>query len=103
MKTHLFKNPILLAAVFLLLLSFGFGLEAKAQKKNKTTTTASTSSGLDKATIEAALDGAYNKFKDLQEGKNADYIKELANVDPHIFGIALVTTDGQVFTKGNID
>ena len=49
-----------------------------------------------------ALDEAYNKFVNVKEGKNADYIKELANVDPKIFGIALVTTDGQVFTKGDI-
>jgi glutaminase len=52
--------------------------------------------------IEAALSAAYEKFKNLKEGKNADYIKELANVDPNIFGIAIVTTDGQVFTKGDI-
>ena len=53
--------------------------------------------------IKAALDEAYTKFKDVKEGKNADYIKELANVDPKIFGIALVTADGQVYTKGDID
>jgi glutaminase len=57
---------------------------------------------LSKEKIEAALNDAYNKFKDLKEGKNADYIKELANVDPKIFGIALVTVDGQVYTKGDI-
>lgn len=57
---------------------------------------------LSKANIERLLDEAYNKFKDLKEGKNADYIKELANVDPNIFGIALVTTDGTVYTKGDI-
>jgi glutaminase len=52
--------------------------------------------------IKAALDEAYTKFKDVKEGKNADYIKELANVDPKIFGIALVTTDGTVYTKGDV-
>jgi len=52
--------------------------------------------------IEVVLEEAYNKFKSLNEGKNADYIKELANVDPNIFGIALVTTDGKVYTKGDI-
>jgi glutaminase len=57
---------------------------------------------LTKENIQKVLDDAYNNFKDLQEGKNADYIKELANVDPNIFGIALVTTDGQVCTKGDI-
>src|SRR6187431_1187461 len=57
---------------------------------------------LTKEKIQAALDEAYEKFKDVKEGKNADYIKELATVDPNIFGIALVTADGQVFTKGDI-
>ncbi|MFL5811322.1 MAG: glutaminase A [Flavisolibacter sp.] len=57
---------------------------------------------LTKEKIEAVLTDAYNKFKDLKEGKNADYIKELANVDPNIFGIAIVTTDGHVYTKGDI-
>lgn len=57
---------------------------------------------LTKANIEQVLNDAYNKFKDLKEGKNADYIKELANVDPNIFGIALVTVDGQVYTKGDV-
>jgi glutaminase len=52
--------------------------------------------------IENALESAYNKYKGLREGKNADYIKELANVDPEIFGIALVTADGKVYTKGDI-
>ncbi len=53
--------------------------------------------------IKAALDEAYTKFKDVKDGKNADYIKELASVDPKIFGIALVTADGAVYTKGDID
>ncbi|HEV9035575.1 MAG TPA: glutaminase A [Puia sp.] len=57
---------------------------------------------LSKQAIQSALDEAYNQFKDLREGKNADYIKELAQVDPNIFGIALVTTDGTVYTKGDI-
>jgi glutaminase len=52
--------------------------------------------------IEGVLEEAYNKYKDLKEGKNADYIKELATVDPGIFGIALITTDGKVYTKGDI-
>ena len=51
---------------------------------------------------QGALDAAYAKFKDLQEGKNADYIPALAKVDPNIFGIALVTTDGKVYTTGDI-
>ncbi|WP_208861253.1 glutaminase A [Flavobacterium oncorhynchi] len=58
---------------------------------------------LNKKNIENTLNEAFNKFKDLKEGKNADYIKELANVDPNIFGIALVTTDGAVYTRGDIN
>jgi len=51
---------------------------------------------------QAAVDAAYAKFKDLQEGKNADYIPALAKVDSKIFGIALVTVDGKVYTAGDI-
>jgi len=52
---------------------------------------------------QTAIDNAYARNKDLKEGKNADYIKELANVDPNIYGIALVTADGQIFTSGDLN
>jgi glutaminase len=52
--------------------------------------------------INGALKAAYDKYKSLQEGKNADYIPALAKVDPNVFGIALVTTDGKVYTMGDI-
>jgi len=54
------------------------------------------------AEIRGALDAAHAKYKGLQEGKNADYIPALAKVDPNIYGIALVTTDGKVYTAGDI-
>jgi len=54
------------------------------------------------AEIQAALDGALAKYKDLKEGKNADYIPALAKVDSNIFGITLVTTDGKVYTAGDV-
>jgi len=54
------------------------------------------------AEIQAALDGAYAKYKGLKEGKNADYIPALAKVDSNIYGIALVTTDGKVYTAGDV-
>jgi hypothetical protein len=53
------------------------------------------------AAIQAALDGAYQRYRGLQEGKNADYIPALARVDPGLFGIALVTADGKVYTAGD--
>jgi len=49
-----------------------------------------------------AVDAAFAKYKALQEGKNADYIPALAKVDPNLFGIALVTVDGKVFTAGDV-
>ncbi len=57
---------------------------------------------LSKANIEKVIKEAYEKFKDVKEGANADYIKELATVDPNIFGISIVTTDGQVYTVGDV-
>jgi glutaminase len=52
--------------------------------------------------INAALKAAYDKYKNLQEGKNADYIPALAKVDPNVYGIALVTIDGKVYTMGDV-
>jgi len=52
--------------------------------------------------IQGALDTAYAKYKNLTDGKNADYIPALAKVDPNVFGIALLTIDGKTYTAGDI-
>jgi glutaminase len=52
--------------------------------------------------IQATLDAALAKYKTLKEGKNADYIPALAQVDSNIYGIALVTPDGKVYTAGDV-
>ena len=52
--------------------------------------------------VQAAVDAAFAKYKGLKEGKNADYIPALAKVDPNLFGIAVVTADGKVYTAGDI-
>ena len=52
--------------------------------------------------IQKAVNAAYEKYKGLNEGKNADYIPALAKVDPKIYGIALVTPDGKVYTAGDV-
>lgn len=52
--------------------------------------------------IQAALNSAYGKYKDIREGANADYIPALASVDSNIYGIALVTADGKVYTAGDV-
>src|SRR6187455_3699247 len=54
------------------------------------------------ADIQKAVDAAYAKYQNLQEGKNADYIPALAKVDPKLYGIAVVTADGKVYTAGNV-
>jgi glutaminase len=68
-------------------------MAAEAAKKSKTPTP---------SPIQTAMNDAYAKYKDIQEGKNADYIPALANVDSKIFGIAVVTADGKVYTTGDI-
>ena len=51
---------------------------------------------------QAAVNGAFKQFQTLKEGKNADYIPALAKVNPDLFGIALITVDGKVFTAGDV-
>jgi glutaminase len=58
--------------------------------------------GAQTGNVQQAVDAAYAKYRNLKEGKNADYIPALAKVDPNLFGIAVVTTDGKVYTAGDI-
>src|SRR5262245_13990128 len=52
--------------------------------------------------VESVVREAYDKFKSDTSGKNADYIPYLAQVDSKMFGIAIVTTDNQVLTLGDV-
>lgn len=88
MKTKILKRSMKLILASLLCISFITG-NVYSQK-------------LTKETIETAVKEAYNKYKDVTEGKNADYIPALAEVDPKIFGISVVTTDGIVVEVGDI-
>jgi glutaminase len=51
---------------------------------------------------QTVVNAAFTKYKDLKEGKNADYIPALAKVNPALYGIALVMADGKVYTAGDI-
>jgi glutaminase len=53
--------------------------------------------------VESAVNQAYDKFKSDDEGKNADYIPALAQVDPKLYGVVVVSADGQVVTDGDVD
>ena len=58
--------------------------------------------GAQTADVQRVVNAAYEKYKNLHEGKNADYIPALAKVDSNLFGIAVVTPDGKVYTAGNV-
>ena len=53
--------------------------------------------------LQQAVDEAHKLFKDLKEGKNADYIPILATVDSELFGVVIVTKDGKVFEAGDTE
>jgi glutaminase len=46
---------------------------------------------------------AYDLFKDVDEGKVADYIPALARVSPEFFGICLVGVNGALHSIGDVD
>ena len=49
------------------------------------------------------MQAAYDHHRGCTEGKNADYIPALAQVDSGLFGIAAVTVEGQVLIVGDAD
>jgi len=55
-----------------------------------------------KQQVQAIVDEAYAKFKGDTRGKNADYIPVLAKVNSTLFGIAVVSTDNQIVTAGDV-
>lgn len=46
---------------------------------------------------------AHEKFKDMRDGANADYIPELAKVPSELFGVVIVTARGEVYAAGDVD
>jgi len=55
------------------------------------------------AELQKMVKDAYEKFKDVKEGKNADYIPELAKVPSELFGVVIVTAAGEVYAAGDVD
>ena len=56
-----------------------------------------------RAQIETVVKDAYDTFRSDTSGKNADYIPYLAQVDSKMFGVAVVSTDNQVFSIGEVN
>jgi glutaminase len=46
---------------------------------------------------------AYERFKSIDEGKNADYIPALAKVPSDLFGVSVVGTSGVAFAAGDAE
>ena len=57
----------------------------------------------DTAKIQSVLNEAHQRFSSVTEGKNADYIPYLAGVDSKLFGLAVVTVEGEVLAAGDSD
>jgi glutaminase len=53
--------------------------------------------------IKKIIEEIYQEVKADNQGNVADYIPELAEVNDELFGITVVTVDGQVFQIGDID
>ena len=67
---------------------------AQAQRRGR-------AAALTGARIQAAVNEAYERYKGLNEGANADYIPALAQVPSTFFGIAVAGRDGQVHEAGD--
>ena len=53
--------------------------------------------------LQRVVEEAHERFKDVKEGKNADYIPELTKVPSELFGVAIVTARGDVYTAGDVE
>ncbi|MEK1893403.1 MAG: glutaminase [Rhizobium sp.] len=52
--------------------------------------------------LQAILDGIYTELKPrIGEGRVADYIPDLAKVDPNQFGLTVTTVDGRIYSVGD--
>ncbi|WOJ96994.1 glutaminase A [Congregibacter brevis] len=57
----------------------------------------------DSVALQSAVDRAYDSFKNVKEGANANYIPILDEVPSDLFGVAIVTRDGEMFVAGDVD
>ncbi|SEF52674.1 glutaminase A [Parabacteroides chinchillae] len=55
------------------------------------------------AQLKEVAQEAYNQFKSNTDGKNADYIPYLANIDKNLFGISICLLNGQTVEIGDTE
>nr|WP_319490673.1 glutaminase [uncultured Desulfobacter sp.] len=53
--------------------------------------------------LQQLVNDTYKQFKDVKDGKNADYIPFLATVPSELFGIAIALRDGTTYSAGDAD
>lgn len=53
--------------------------------------------------LQRLVDECHAEFRCLKDGANADYIPELSKVHPDLFGVAIGTVSGTVFSAGDAD
>ncbi len=53
--------------------------------------------------FQQVVDAAHAKYKNLQDGKNADYIPILTETPSELFGIVIATRDGRIYSAGDVD
>lgn len=53
--------------------------------------------------LKEAVQQAYEQVKGNTDGKNADYIPYLANIDKNLFGISICLLNGQTIQVGDAD
>ncbi|MEH6590046.1 MAG: glutaminase A [Halioglobus sp.] len=57
----------------------------------------------DNIDYQALVNEAHAKFKDNNDGANANYIPVLDEVDSSLFGVVIVTRDGKTYAAGDVD
>jgi len=53
--------------------------------------------------LQRVVNEAHAKYKDLKDGKNADYIPILTTVPSDLFGVVIATRDGRIYAAGDVD
>ena len=53
--------------------------------------------------LQAAVDAAHRRFKDLSDGVNANYIPILEEVPSDLFAVVIATRDGTLYSAGDAD
>ncbi len=53
--------------------------------------------------LQRVVNEAHAKYKDLKDGKNADYIPILTTVPSDLFGVVVATREGKIFWAGDVN